>query len=97
MVCLALLRGLRLVEVPVNYRGRIGESKITGSFETTLRVGGRMIALILRYLGMDPKAAMDRCMERRPGALYNGVFRDYLLSGLVHPEPPQSASPSANA
>jgi hypothetical protein len=44
-----------------------------------------MVALILRYLGMDPKAAVDRCTERRPGALYNEVFRDYLLSGLVHP------------
>ena len=49
MVCLALLRGLRLVEVPVNYRGRVGESKITGSLKTTLRVGARMILLILRY------------------------------------------------
>jgi glycosyltransferase involved in cell wall biosynthesis len=49
MVCLALLHGQRLVEVPVNYRDRVGESKITGSMPTTLRVGARMIALILRY------------------------------------------------
>ena len=49
MVCLALLHGQRLVEVPVNYRDRVGESKITGSIATTLRVGARMIALILRY------------------------------------------------
>jgi glycosyltransferase involved in cell wall biosynthesis len=49
MVCLALLDGLRLVEVPVNYRVRVGESKITGSSSTTLRVASRMIALILRY------------------------------------------------
>jgi glycosyltransferase involved in cell wall biosynthesis len=49
MVCLALLNGLRLVEVPVNYRVRVGESKITGSLSTTFRVGGRMLALILRY------------------------------------------------
>src|SRR5205823_2135694 len=34
MVCLALLHGLRLVEVPVNYRARVGESKITGSTRT---------------------------------------------------------------
>jgi len=34
MVCLALLHGLRLVEVPVNYRVRVGESKITGSTRT---------------------------------------------------------------
>src|SRR5207302_3902944 len=49
IVCLALLHGQRLVEVPVNYRDRVGESKITGSIPTTLRVGARMIALILRY------------------------------------------------
>ena len=49
MVCLALLHGQRLVEVPVNYRDRVGESKITGSTATALRVGARMIALILRY------------------------------------------------
>jgi glycosyltransferase involved in cell wall biosynthesis len=49
MVCLALLHGLRLVEVPVNYRRRVGESKITGSMPTALKVGARMVRLILRY------------------------------------------------
>ena len=44
-----------------------------------------MVALILRYLGMDGNAAVARCRERRPGALYNEVFADYLLSGLVRP------------
>jgi glycosyltransferase involved in cell wall biosynthesis len=49
MVCLALLEGLRLVEVPVNYRDRVGTSKITGSMTTAFHVGARMIGLILRY------------------------------------------------
>jgi glycosyltransferase involved in cell wall biosynthesis len=49
MVCLALLEGQRLVEVPVNYRVRVGESKITGSMQTTVRVAARMLALIVRY------------------------------------------------
>ncbi len=49
MVCLALLDGARVVEVPVNYRRRVGESKITGSFKTALRVGARMVLLTLRY------------------------------------------------
>ena len=49
MVCLALLSNLRLVEVPVNYRNRVGESKITGSMRTTVRVGAHMVRLILRY------------------------------------------------
>ena len=42
-----------------------------------------MAALILRYLGMESKDAVDRCRERRPGALYNEIFADYLMSGLV--------------
>src|SRR5438477_11588478 len=49
MVCLALLERLRLVEVPVNYRDRVGESKITGSMHAALRVAARMLALIVRY------------------------------------------------
>jgi len=49
MVCLALLERQRLVEVPVNYRVRVGESKITGSTQTALRVGAHMVGLILRY------------------------------------------------
>jgi glycosyltransferase involved in cell wall biosynthesis len=49
MVVLALLNGLRIVEVPVNYRARVGESKITGSRVTTLKVGSLMIGLILKY------------------------------------------------
>src|ERR1700716_3383840 len=42
MVCLALLQGQRLVEVPVNYRDRVGVSKITGSLQTTPAVSCRM-------------------------------------------------------
>jgi glycosyltransferase involved in cell wall biosynthesis len=49
MVILALLLRLRVIEVPVNYRGRVGESKITGSLATACRVGLQMILLILRY------------------------------------------------
>lgn len=49
MVILALRKKLSVIEVPVNYRGRVGESKITGSLKGTLRTGFRMIALILRY------------------------------------------------
>jgi glycosyltransferase involved in cell wall biosynthesis len=49
MVCLALLNHLRLIEVPVNYRSRVGQSKITGSLTTAVKVGARMLLLILRY------------------------------------------------
>ena len=49
MVILGRLMGLHIIEIPINYRGRLGVSKITGSFKTTLGVGLRMIVLILRY------------------------------------------------
>ena len=42
-----------------------------------------MVALILRYLGMDGEAAVNRCRERRNGALFNQIFAEYLLTGLV--------------
>ena len=53
MVILALKNRLRVIEIPVNYRGSIGESKITGSFKGAFKTGMRMIGLILRsrFLG----------------------------------------------
>ena len=49
MVIVGLQRKLRIIEVPVNYRGRVGDSKITGTIRGTLRTGFRMIGLILRF------------------------------------------------
>jgi glycosyltransferase involved in cell wall biosynthesis len=49
MVVLALLDRRRVIEIPVNYRGRVGDSKITGSRTTAVKVGLRMIRLILNY------------------------------------------------
>jgi glycosyltransferase involved in cell wall biosynthesis len=48
MVILGLKRGLRIIEVPVNYRDRIGESKITGTLSGALRTGMNMILLALK-------------------------------------------------
>ncbi|HET7221493.1 MAG TPA: glycosyltransferase family 2 protein [Vicinamibacterales bacterium] len=49
MVILALKKRLKVIEVPVNYRGRVGESKITGNLKGTLRTGFNMIGLIIKY------------------------------------------------
>jgi glycosyltransferase involved in cell wall biosynthesis len=48
MIILALNHHVKVIEVPVNYRGRIGESKITGNLKGALRTGFRMIILIVR-------------------------------------------------
>lgn len=45
----ALRRGLRVVEVPVSYRRRVGVSKITGTVSGTLRAGYKILSTILRY------------------------------------------------
>ena len=47
MVILARRAGLSLIEIPLNYRPRIGESKITGTFKGAFRTGLAMILLIL--------------------------------------------------
>jgi len=49
MVILALKKRLKVIEVPVNYRGRVGESKITGNLRGTLETGFRMIGIIIKY------------------------------------------------
>lgn len=49
MVILALANGLRVIEIPLNYRGRVGVSKITGRAHLVVSTGARMVALIVRY------------------------------------------------
>lgn len=54
MVIRARRAGLTMIEIPVNYRSRVGESKITGTFKGTFKTGMRMMGLILRLrLGAD--------------------------------------------
>ena len=46
----ALRNGLRIHEVPVNYRKRVGISKITGTLSGTIRAGTKIIYTIFKYL-----------------------------------------------
>jgi glycosyltransferase involved in cell wall biosynthesis len=45
----ALKKGLRVVEVPVSYRRRVGVSKITGTLTGTLAAGRKILWTIARY------------------------------------------------
>jgi glycosyltransferase involved in cell wall biosynthesis len=46
--------GLRVVEVPVDYRPRLGRSKVSGTVSGSMRAGTRILALITRRaLGME--------------------------------------------
>ena len=49
MMVLSLLHGLRVIQVPVNYLPRVGESSVTGDLRTAVLLGLRMIGLVLRY------------------------------------------------
>lgn len=48
MVIRARQAGLSMIEIPVNYRSRIGESKITGTLRGAIKTGARMLGLILK-------------------------------------------------
>jgi len=47
MIIVALKNKIRTVEIPVHYKIRVGESKITSNFWNSLKVGLKMIKLIL--------------------------------------------------
>jgi glycosyltransferase involved in cell wall biosynthesis len=46
MIVVSLKNGLSLMEVPVRYRARIGQSKITASHSKSIKVGLRMLKVI---------------------------------------------------
>jgi hypothetical protein len=49
MMVLSLLHGLRVIQIPVNYLPRVGESSVTGDLRKAMLLGLWMIGLVLRY------------------------------------------------
>jgi glycosyltransferase involved in cell wall biosynthesis len=49
MMVLSLLQGMRVIQVPVNYLPRVGESSVTGDVRKAFFLGLWMIGLVLRY------------------------------------------------
>lgn len=71
MMLLSLLRGLRVIQVPVNYLPRVGESSVTGDTRKAVVLGFWMIGLVLRYRvrsWLTPKDAAERLAERADSA-----------------------------
>src|SRR5579863_3925468 len=60
--------GIPFVEIPVNYRTRVGESSVTGNLWKAIRLGLRMIALVLEYRVKLAWEARDLWRERPDGA-----------------------------
>lgn len=61
MMLIALLRRTKLVQIPVNYHPRIGQSSVTGHLVKTITLGAEMLRMVLR---MRRRAKAYR--ERRP-------------------------------
>ena len=49
MMLLTLLSGQKVIQIPVNYLPRVGESSVTGDFKKAFVLGMTMIGLVLRY------------------------------------------------
>jgi glycosyltransferase involved in cell wall biosynthesis len=49
VICLTAIHGLKSIEIPVNYRPRVGESTITGSKIKAVLLGIIMLGLVLKY------------------------------------------------
>ena len=49
MTLLVIKSGTKFIEIPVNYKPRVGKSSVTGSMKKAFLLGLKMIWLILRY------------------------------------------------
>jgi hypothetical protein len=57
--------GLRILEIPVDYRRRSGgDSKVAGTLPGTIRAGGRIIATFLRVATEARRAPKAASVER---------------------------------
>jgi hypothetical protein len=68
LMIIAIRSGLICVEIPVHYGVRLGDSKITGSFNRAFRLGLSMIWLITRYrfkaIPADPTLQEKACSAK---------------------------------
>jgi hypothetical protein len=55
IMLLAITSGARMVEVPLNYLPRVGVSSVTGNRLVAIRVGLRMLQLILAFRRRSPR------------------------------------------
>ncbi|MGH2353301.1 MAG: glycosyltransferase family 2 protein [Chloroflexota bacterium] len=69
MMLLSLLYGQTMVQIPVNYTKRVGTSSVTGDPAKAVRLGLRMILLILEYRlrSFLPAGRLARAKKSRGG------------------------------
>ena len=75
------------VEIPVNYRQRVGKSSVTGDFGKAFRLGIQMILLVLQYrLGLfrKPRVDWDQTWDVAPARRYSQPDpQPHVSDGLI--------------
>ena len=56
--------GLRTVEIPVPYRRRIGQSKISGTFSGSVKAGVKILSTIAKYALVPVRPAEPKSQPR---------------------------------
>jgi hypothetical protein len=81
MMLLAARCGMRFIQVPINYRPRVGTSSVTGHMTTAILLGLRMVAMILRHRAAGRLTATSQPPTASPGTL-RPLALPYVLGGL---------------
>ena len=74
----AIEEGLRVLEVPVSYRCRIGTSKVSGTIRGSVLAGSKILYVIGR-LRASPANANARDMPGTSAASHFKLFRKELI------------------
>jgi len=88
----AIAHGIPFVEIPVNYRSRVGESSVTGDLWKAFWLGLRMITLVLEYrLGFRARDRVRWVPEERVEPLAQPPAAEQLikLQEALRAEAPQ--------
>ncbi|MCM8788714.1 MAG: glycosyltransferase family 2 protein [Candidatus Omnitrophica bacterium] len=64
LTILVAKRRVRFMEIPVNYKPRVGKSSVTGSFRKAFVLGMKMIWLIIRYRFKRLREKNDTCLSQ---------------------------------
>lgn len=64
MLLLAVVRRIKVVQIPVNYLPRVGQSSVTGDLDKTLRLGFLMMWMVIRTR-ITPGVKRPRPVRRR--------------------------------
>ena len=64
MLMLGVIGRAKIVQVPVNYHPRVGESSVTGDLRKTIRLGLQMLAMVLRMRIRPPRFRQNAGAQR---------------------------------